>query len=94
MVCGERALWFAAYHDAMEIILLLALFAANSDPKISKQLKSFLAFYRENRDLISLMTKNGAPMPATGKSAEKEERRTENTPGAEKILEEYLSRLG
>lgn len=92
---GTRLL-FAAYHDAMEILLLFVLFSASSDPNLSEKLRSFLAFYRENRDFIALLAKSDAPMSETEgeKCAEKEERRPVKEVGAEKILEEYLNRLG
>ena len=62
----ERTFWFPAYHGAMEIILLFFLFAAQSDPAFAEKLRAFLSFYRENRDLVVLLTKNGLPMSETG----------------------------
>lgn len=90
---------FAAYHGAMEFILLFVLFAAKSDPALSEKLRSFLAFYRENRDLFAMMTASGLPMSEKEPAKEpeetpvKEERRPTGGADAEKILEEYLRRL-
>lgn len=80
----------------MEIILLFLLFRAQNDRKFAEDLRAFLSFYRDNRDFIALMMQQSPPMSENKaqKSAEKEESRPENGVGAEKILEEYLSRLG
>ena len=96
----------AAYHDVMEIALLIALFAANNDPSLAEKLRSFLAFYRENRELIASLSALNSPVASSStekkapmseepplKEAEKE-RRTPSGNGAEKILEAYLNRLG
>ncbi len=89
----ERAFVFAAYHGTMDFILLFFLFAANNNPQLHEQLRSFLAFYRENRDLFALLTQNKAPMPVTEVHETPQETRPQSSVGSEKVLEEFLSRL-
>ncbi len=92
----EPAFWFPAYHGAMEIILLFFLFAAQSDPAFAEKLRAFLSFYRENRDLVALLTKNGLPMSEAehAEPPEREEHRPNTKDGAEKVLEALLNKLG
>ncbi len=75
----------------MEIILLFVLFSASSDPELSQKLRTFLSFYRENRELISLLMKKDGTMPVIPPS--------QNTPihsedAGENILDALLARLG
>ncbi len=77
-------------------LLLFVLFFISEDPTLKERLSSFLAFYRENRDLIAAFTQNGGTMPESKPSeqAEKEESRPQKEVGPRTILEEYLARLG
>ena len=87
----------SAYDDDMEPMYLFLIFAlASSDPETRERLRAFLAFYRENRDLLAAFMQNGAPMPANDppKPGRHEESRPHDEVGKNGILEEYLSRLG
>lgn len=82
----------------METLILLFLLAtANSSPEMKQSLSSALAFYRENRELFSMLA-NGAQNPSAEQKAPAEEARTQQNsrpPAGEagsqiNILEEYL----
>ena len=88
----------AAYDNGMEILLLLFLLSTldkNSDLK--QTLQSFLHFYRENRELISLLTGSGAPAEAQSAAAPPAEEKKSRSPqegrnDSMKILEDFLLR--
>ena len=84
----------------MEILLLLFLFSTldkNGDMK--DMMRSFLSFYRENRELIAMLA-NAKTSPAPEPEGEKEEKKSrpvqsersgaENIPSS--ILEEFLKK--
>lgn len=85
------------------LLLLFALYAMENDPKMRETLRSFLAFYRDNRDLIAAFTKNEAPMsetttfetPSAATSAEpaQEKSRPPEEAGNSALIEQLLGRL-
>ena len=88
----------AAYAVRMEIlVLLLLLTSLDKDSDITGKLRSALAFYRENRELITMLTGAvNAAQPAAATGKESADKTTESRPSEKvdslKILEEYLSR--
>lgn len=85
--------------EMLALLLILTSLEKNSD--LPQKLRSALAFYRENKELITMFANaangapsaGGAPNPAPPQSGEKKESR----PSGErvdslKILEDYLSR--
>lgn len=93
---------FAAYYGNMDtMILLLVLFLSDKNASLKDTVQSFLRFYRENRDLITMIANQP---PAEYKKAEKSEdapqterpEKTENRPqetvGSVRILEEFLKK--
>ena len=92
------AFLFAAYDGGMEtMLLLLVLIALDKDPALKDALRGFLGFYKENRELISTVLKQGAAeaaataAPQQPPAAEKQESRPERTDSL-RVLEEYLKR--
>lgn len=75
----------------MENLLVVLLLFLLRDPAFKEQLSSFLAFYRENRDLIASLTKNEAPMSEVG--PQKQENRPADGVGSLSVLEEALRRV-
>lgn len=81
------------------MLLLFVLFYAGSNPEGIRSLREFLAFYRENRDLISSFINNAAPMPESPPPKTEEpqaEAKKESRPeeaGKNGMIEEYLKRL-
>ena len=54
----------AAYHDSMDTALLVLLLAAiGGNDEMKGFLRSLLALYRENRELIQALTGHGGPLP-------------------------------
>ena len=97
------AFLFAAYDGGMETLLLLFLLVAlDKDPSLKDALRNFLGFYKENRELISTVLKQGAAQAAPAApqqspaapnrppEAEKESRPVQDS--SLNILEEYLKR--
>lgn len=93
---------FAAYYGNMDtMILLLVLFLSDKNGSMKDAVQSFLRFYRENRDLIMMLTNQP---PAERRNAEKtedapraeerekEENRPQETVGSVSILEEFLKK--
>ena len=86
-----------AYHDIMEfLVLLLLLFLAGDSRDYGRILKELLAFYRENRELISLLAKNfggtpPAPPAPEEKPAEQGEEK-DRPPEADDLLQQFLDR--
>lgn len=80
----------------MENLLVLVLLFSMQDPAFREKLSSFLSFYRENRDVLTSIAKNVAPMSADTPS-KPDGAATENRPREEvgdlKVLEEYLRRI-
>lgn len=78
----------------METMLLLVLLAyASGNPEAKDALRSFLTFYRENRDVFTMLVQNTPPMPEdTPKETQKN--RPQEEIGNAKIIEEYLKKLG
>ncbi len=78
----------------MEPLTFLLLLYLLQTPEMRENLRSFLAFYRENRDLFTAFMQNGAPMPENAPSENKD--RPQKEVGFkldEKLLERYLSRF-
>ena len=83
------------------ILLLLLLTSMQQGGDLNAALGKFLSFYRENRELILLLARGGAPAAArteqsAGQSAQqtpeqKTDRPQEDSPIVS-ILEEYLNR--
>ena len=44
-----------AYNFGMELILLVFLLSQNGDGNLNRSLRSFLDFYRENRELLTVL---------------------------------------
>lgn len=90
---------FAAYYGNMDtMILLLVLFLSDKNGSMKDAVQSFLRFYRENRDLIMMLTnqppaerKNAENAPQADE-AEKKENRPQETVGSVSILEEFLKK--
>ena len=85
----------------MEMLLLLFLFSTlDKNSNLKETLQSFLGFYRENRDLISMLAGARTAADGTAQTAAQEPPAGEmenRLPKAEKvdsvkILEEYLKR--
>ena len=88
----------AAYHVDMEmLVLLILLMTLDKNSDLNQKLRSALNFYRENRELITMLAgtvnaKAGAEPASAEKSAHKESRPSEEKVDSMKILEEYLKR--
>ena len=85
----------AAYDNGMETLLLLfVLSTLDKNTDLKHTLESFLRFYRENRDLIAMLTSGlgGAPAKEADPEPQKESRPPERENDSVKILEEYLKR--
>ena len=82
----------------MDTMLLLVLLAyASGNPEAKDALRSFLSFYRENREVFAMLTQNEVPMPentSTESSDSKEKNRPHTEAGNLKIIEDYLNKLG
>lgn len=79
--------------ETMTLLILLAY--ANGSPELKESLRSFLAFYRENRDVLTSMM-NGAPMSQTEPSKQQESRpsgKVGESADTRSVLEQYLNRL-
>ncbi len=87
----------AAYNGRMETMLLLVLLMMNADEQTQETLKSFLRFYRENRELIQTFAQGdmkAAPAHFDDRPAEEQrESRPRSEAGNAAILEEYLKRF-
>lgn len=77
----------------MENFIVLLLLFAMSDPTFKERLTAFLAFYKENRELLAALTENKAPMSATPPEKSEKESRPKSEVGDLTVLEEYLRRL-
>ncbi len=89
-----------AYDESMETLLLAFLLSeVNGNPALKEKLRSFLDFYRENRDMIALLMQNKDTMSKseTKKSeniAEQEKNfRPQSEVGNNDVLEQYLKNL-
>jgi hypothetical protein len=92
----------AAYDKTMEILVLLVLLMTldkNSD--LTAKLRSALTFYRENRELIQMVSTAAGMKPTGAEPAhaepKRETRNEKESPAPQgtdslKILEEYLKR--
>lgn len=79
----------------MEILLLFFLFLAQNDRNAKDTVESFLHFYKENRDLIAMLTNAGSDRPAPAPSPSEEDKKTdppENGADPASILEAFLKR--
>ena len=79
-----------AYDKSMEMFMILFILAlSDKNPELKETLKSVLAFYRENRELLTLIA-NGTPAAASSAAPSEQK----DPPAAEgeriKILEEFL----
>ena len=90
---------FAAYYGSMDtMILLLVLFLSDKNGSMKDAVQSFLRFYRENRDLIMMLTnqpaaeRKNAENPPQADEAEKKENRPQERVGSVSILEEFLKK--
>ncbi len=77
-----------------QFLVLFLIFTLNEDPALRERLKNFLSFYRENRELLAVMTKNEAPMSEGAPSETKNSSAAPFGENGAKILEDLLSRLG
>lgn len=83
-----------AYDESMETLLILILLFAMRDPAMRDSLNSALAFYRENRDLIAMLTNAKASAPTAPEETDGQEKsRPHEEIGVSRILEEYLGGL-
>ncbi len=74
----------------METMLLLFLLMMNGDERTGESLKSFLKFYRENRDLISALSASPKEEPSP---PEQTENRPREEVGDLSVIEEYLKKF-
>ncbi len=76
----------------MNILLLFLLFTASNDPKFGENFRSFLAFYRENRDFLTAFAKNEGTMSEQCPSEEcgQEKNRPREGDGAGSVFEQFL----
>lgn len=93
----------AAYIDGMDIaVLLLLLWMTGGNEEMKSSLRSFLSFYRENRDLVSLFANSSAEKKGDERderdekdvpcSSEQQKSRPRGEVGAVDILQRYLMR--
>ncbi len=84
----------SAYHESMDTAILLFLLAMiGGNEEMKRSLRSFLDFYRENRDLVAALS--GKPeqgKPEQGKSERAKKDRPRGEVGATDVLEAYLNR--
>ncbi len=73
------------------MLLLVLLAYASGNPEMKETLRSFLSFYRENRDVFTMLTKNDPPMPEEAPSEAQKDRPHEGV-GDLRIFEEYLKK--
>ena len=94
-----------AYNFGMELFLLVFLLSQNGDGDFKRSLRSFLDFYRENRELLTMLAgtirgdlsatsaQNPDEKPASpciGSGAQDEKNRPQD--GIGDVLENYLRR--
>lgn len=79
----------AAYNGGMDIVALLLLAMLNGNEEMKASLRSFLSFYRENRELVAALA--GVSLGGSVPEEQKKDRPHEET-GEKSILEEYLRR--
>ena len=81
-----------------QLLVLFLIFTLGEDPAMKEKFKNFLKFYRENRELIAMIAKNGAPMseerPAEIKTEPQKDEKNRPLDGAGDLFEELLNRLG
>lgn len=97
----------AAYDGGMETVILLLLLASlDKNPSLQNSLRNFLGFYKENRELLTMLARTaqgeGAPQPvqpAAEQPAPKQneagtakEKSRQETVGSLDLLDEYLKR--
>lgn len=84
----------------METVLILFLLMMSQNGQWKKSLEEFLKFYRENRELIQMVTgnMNGAP-PQAGRSpqsgqtpSEEQQKSRPEEVGSWSVLEDFLKR--
>lgn len=75
------------------MLLLVLLAYASGDPAMKENLRSFLSFYRENREVFAMLTQKDAPMSETPPQ-EAQKNRPSEAKSDLKIFEEYLGKLG
>lgn len=89
-----------AYHEIMETVILLFLLAmSDKNANLKETLESFLKFYRENRELIAMLSGglSAGGAPQSGQTPPPAGEREKNPPsegktGSLDIIEEYLRR--
>ena len=93
-----------AYNCGMELILLVFLLSQNGDGDFRRTLRSFLEFYRENRELLSMLAGtlrgdfSAPPLQAPDKKPEPpreprpQEEKNRPPEGIGDVLESYLKR--
>lgn len=75
-----------------EIVLLFLLMMLSGDEKTRRSMQNFLTFYKENRELLSLLANRPTPPVQPPKEPKHEESRPREEVGPLGILEEYLKR--
>ena len=85
----------AAYHKSMEmLILLFLLYLSQKETPVKESMDSFLKFYRENRELISMLT-SVLPKEEGNRDEKQEERAQKKSARTEpslSALEAFLNR--
>lgn len=80
----------------MELLILVLFFTLSErEGDLKRSLNRFLSFYRENRELITMLlgsTKLPPPQTCAPPKGEKEESRPREEVGAVNVLEEFLKR--
>lgn len=81
-----------AYHKSMDILIVLLILAlSDSNPELKRRLRETLAFYRENRELLTALA------GASAATADTEDCKQKNSPETEgeklRVLEDFLKRL-
>ncbi len=89
----RTAFAFAAYHETMELLIVLLLLAlCEKNSELKETLQSALKFYRENRELFVALSSPNKEQKGEEKSASSERSAEEKTADSLKLIEQFLKR--
>ncbi len=76
----------------MEILILLFLLSSNQNGNMQQSLQSFLEFYRQNRELIKMITSEmkSEPAPQTGEPEKEKTAPPKQESGSDDLIQEFL----
>lgn len=77
-----------SYHDGMQLLLIFILLSmtGKSSDELKETLSSALSFYRENRELITMLVQAGEKAPANG-----QEKQPAETQAVKDLFEKFMN---